>query len=1125
MISLHNVCASDSNHRFQSSWPQNLFYGVIIREDEPPAPEDLEGAELYHRDPLMRVDHWITRDRPIILQRLNRHENNSVFFWEINGDEEDVIDNTSVAKVSSSDMFGHKDKKEKKEKEKDKKDKRNTLGPSKLAELEAEKRDAASNDTSRQISRTPSGNSLPTYSAPPSNYGTTSSVSQTPKPSVQSVFPAAPAPTPAPITVTPPPSTTAATSATNGRPSNTSSPTKPTTTVNPDAPLSPTADQKEKGAKAKTGVRARENVEQELKTLNEVKIDDPEVHKRMYQQYDRQVYLAYDKLQYYARDLNTYMTTPEIVFVGKKSQGKSTLIETLLGEPINSVGGNGTKRPIIFSLVNNPSAQSPKFTIKKDPLKPNDRDTEVSAAEISAELSKRASLQTEEPIVVVYESFRVTNVNYIDTPALEGQQSENIVNNLCKPTHRLIVYVDGSNDWSTLEHPSIIKQLDPDYARTIFVYTSFSGHLSTLSSTREVNKYLSGALPDVKSFFVSSPSEAVKATAKDIDSYQKKVYQYGRRDLNTLESLSYDKRHESQIGIHAVRHYVLDYAWRFYEESIPRVLKQLRVKKAETTKQTRQLQAQLAALDTSKLRSLASNYVITFLQTVERLIEGTSEGNPGVNGQTLDEEKFSLGDGDWLDHSNRPIRFDPASYNILYWDNKLYGGQQFERLLSEFKGVAEHIQISAFSVNDVATAAGINKLNNIPNYHWAASDLAQQKSQESFLPLIEQLTIRAVYIMKRLAAIVRAVLDARRKKASGPDGYENPASSLVEDADHYRYFTNHVEELYFNFIESTAKQCKEKALDEFYSTRTIYWESTVEFGDRGLPLDRNGTDDTRNSVENLATELFLRLKERITKNVLLKFYNFFLVPIQSELWGDIQGKVNTLGDTEFEQVFELNDTKAKLSAEIKRLESITARATEQESEFVKHVDVLTHEVSLEIHIEEGVRGILPKRNQGSRGDQKMKARTSSLRRLPTSGLTSRSGRGNIIQTDATHKVDRTRSSMHSILKRQRSFKRVSFSEELTTDVVSLPNQYSFGQTMRKSQTQIVTGEPMFSLYTDSQLKQYQSMCTWFIIACLIVAALSAGAEWGIATTHTSRSLAILFAATVAAGTFGRSTHL
>jgi hypothetical protein len=59
-------------------------------------------------------------------------------------------------------------------------------------------------------------------------------------------------------------------------------------------------------------------------------------------------------------------------------------------------------------------------------------------------------------------------------------------------------------------------------------------------------------------------------------------------------------------------------------------------------------------------------------------------------------------------------------------------------------------EISELSMDDVATAAGINKLNNVPNYAWAASDLAQQKTQDALVPLIDQLCERVVYIMKRL---------------------------------------------------------------------------------------------------------------------------------------------------------------------------------------------------------------------------------------------------------------------------------------------------------------------------------------------------------------------------------------
>jgi len=79
------------------------------------------------------------------------------------------------------------------------------------------------------------------------------------------------------------------------------------------------------------------------------------------------------------------------------------------------------------------------------------------------------------------------------------------------------------------------------------------------------------------------------------------------------------------------------------------------------------------------------------------------------------------GDGDWLDIRNQVIKFDPEEWGIPYWDAKLYGGQQFERLLSEFCAVAKHTEVPSITVADVATATGLNKLNNVPNYAWAVT--------------------------------------------------------------------------------------------------------------------------------------------------------------------------------------------------------------------------------------------------------------------------------------------------------------------------------------------------------------------------------------------------------------------
>ena len=195
--------------------------------------------------------------------------------------------------------------------------------------------------------------------------------------------------------------------------------------------------------------------------------------------------------------------------------------------------------------------------------------------------------------------------------------------------------------------------------------------------------------------------------------------------------------------------------------------------------------------------------------------------------------------------------------------------------------------------------------------------MAQQKSQDAFIPLIEQLTNRAVYVMKRLTDISEKVLESRKKKwvedlhseANGPVGGSSLFTHSVEDIDRYPYFTYHVKELFFKFIDATAKISKEKCMDEFYSTRTIYWDLTSEYvfenrlvidswrshqrplssssssssisryADRSLPLERNDQEDTKSAVVNLATDLFNELRDRITKNVLLKFYNFFLVPM------------------------------------------------------------------------------------------------------------------------------------------------------------------------------------------------------------------------------------------------------
>lgn len=99
---------------------------------------------------------------------------------------------------------------------------------------------------------------------------------------------------------------------------------------------------------------------------------------------------------------------------------------------------------------------------------------------------------------------------------------------------------------------------------------------------------------------------------------------------------------------------------------------------------------QLQSMESGRLRTLATAYAMSFLQNLERLVKGTLDGIPTQNGQTLEEEMDTPEVGDWLDLSFRPIMLYPDEWNIPYTQNKLYGKQQFERLLSQFRAITDH---------------------------------------------------------------------------------------------------------------------------------------------------------------------------------------------------------------------------------------------------------------------------------------------------------------------------------------------------------------------------------------------------------------------------------------------------
>jgi hypothetical protein len=555
----------------------------------------------------------------------------------------------------------------------------------------------------------------------------------------------------------------------------------------------------------------------------------------------------------------------------------------------------------------------------------------------------------------------------IETPALiaEGgeapkgltaEEIEAYVTEQARTPQRILVGVDECSE-NTGKSPllELIKSIDPKLDRSVFAFTSLANHIKTFGETKDANQFFQSTLQahNEKAFFLTlSDSET------DPVKYKERVAELTSADVDALEQLRFDRRFQNFLGALALRKHILDATWKLYQDNIPSVQNRLRALKANSEQTLEQLQTRIAGLDIFKLRSSASNFVMNFLSSTEKLIVGTLDGNPAQNGQTLIEEKAEL--GEWFDAKGQVVSLPDA--DLPYADTRIYGGQQFERLLAEFKAVAGGLSMEELPIDDVATAGGPSKLNNVTSVAWAASDLARRGVHRSFLPLLDQLIKRATAIMVRLTDIaVKMMIQAYKKNksrqaAAGPGGGarsvgtlrgQNAAQSQEFDIspEEFPYYTHHVKDLFAEFVGHVADECREKCMDEFYCTKLIYWE--VQQLQQQASSGGSGKQQpalTSDNVQGLAQEIFDATKLRITRNILLKCHNYFLVPMQSPLWGEIHGKVSSLSNQTLEELFEVPLTTQRLQDEQRTLQHVLDRFVQQEANFQTASHAFSHPI-------------------------------------------------------------------------------------------------------------------------------------------------------------------------------------
>jgi len=622
---------------------------------------------------------------------------------------------------------------------------------------------------------------------------------------------------------------------------------------------------------------------------------------------------------------------PEVVIVGVNSVGKSELLEALVGQPLNYVEfkeKGATKRTLFLQLISSEIPSGPKLVLSNQTEKHLEMDR-IEEASMKIRNSNDLQLFSLEPIRLQYESRHCFNITLIDTPGLssladldEHSQMQVFLEDIIRPSHRLIVYVqeanqnqwDASNITDRLLH--IVKRVDPYGKRTVYVYNKFFSLLDTFYSSEQLARYLqsTNANPSLPislcntSFWITLFSTKERLQAITQNNYLEQLSKLDERDRVRLDLLHSDVRFSKCFGTNALRHFILNWCWQYYyQHNVPALFKAITLEKAKLSKEISKAEDHRNSLN---LRQLAAEYASRYLYISQSMFVGISKGNPSLYGETLkeeiDEQFFSS--PEWEIKDSKSIPFP----NV-----KLYGGQQLERLLSEFRCVASRLQIEA------------SKIDSLPrlsekHFFWMACEAVEHRLEELFVPLIEQLLDRTRFILSRFPVIVESLMTAREGSTSLKQ--QKPWFNVK----HFVPLATTLRDMFRSFIEKNSDACKQSCMDEFYSIKTIVWfQQNSGFADY-----QSRFSDERTLVQ----KLFSEMKERITRNVLRKLYNLFLMPFMGHaLWQEIQTHIFCLDSSAFREIFDANAIEDELQQQSEELEHRMDKLQESESKLKRMV--------------------------------------------------------------------------------------------------------------------------------------------------------------------------------------------
>ena len=529
---------------------------------------------------------------------------------------------------------------------------------------------------------------------------------------------------------------------------------------------------------------------------------------------------------------------------------------------------------------------------------------------------------------------------------------EGIIRELAAPSNRYLICVEPTTQWDNVMMPEYVRHFDPRHERSIFIFTFFTTFLGNLRSPSDLshflrgssrlplrettlrrNHYLPGPISD-KVFFITSFSGNGRPEKPQI--YSLRLNTNTEKNIETLESLQYDRSFADRIGATSFRRRLLLVAWARYQAVlVPRVLTRLRVLRRELSAAQDAAEAAASEADSApSMRRVASARVAAYLGTLGALLRGDVRGRPLANGQTMAEEWAEHGEfaadyssaPRWLDGRRAPIEIEAGA--IPGAEERLYGKPQFARLLAQFRAAAEKAAcLEEVADDEVATALGASRADAAPDIAWAAADIAQAKARAALAPLVEQLVERARYVLRRVADIAGRL----------------PGGGWGEKAeDEFPPFATRVRDAFYGVVEGAATGCLEACMGEFYGTSLVHWDLNANHT-KALEKARKSAsgEGVAPAVKSLAKMLFGEIKARVVDNVVLHCYDRMLVAVSEGMMISVQTEIAKLSDRELAELLEMEVVRDNIRKSIESYKAAMEGFEAQEEAFAKAAELFS----------------------------------------------------------------------------------------------------------------------------------------------------------------------------------------